>query len=139
MRYKILTMSNTVFATWVRDARERKRLSQTELAETLGVKPTHISRIESGERGASIDLLIKLAEYFKYPLEELIYIAAGYEPMKKQASEKVIKTAEEKIKGLKRENQERALDYLDFLAQQEEQQENNAATSKKKTPRPETT
>ncbi len=121
----MLAMSNIVFAEWVREQRARRRWSQTELANALGVKPTHVSRIESGERGTSVDLLIKLSEIFRIPLEEVVYMAAGYKSPGK-VQDTITKTTEKIIRGFrKRETKEKALTYLEYLAQQEEQANHN--------------
>lgn len=49
-----------------------KKLDQIELAELLNVSHGYISRIESGKKGCSVDLLIQLSEIFGTSLDYLI-------------------------------------------------------------------
>ena len=48
------------FGEMVRAARERRGLSATSLAREVGVSPSQISRIESGDRGTDVDTLARL-------------------------------------------------------------------------------
>ena len=48
----------------IRELRLAKKLDQIELAELLNVSHGYISRIESGKKGCSVDLLIQLSEIF---------------------------------------------------------------------------
>ena len=45
----------------IRELRLAKKLDQIELAELLNVSHGYISRIESGKKGCSVDLLIQLS------------------------------------------------------------------------------
>ncbi|HPB88401.1 MAG TPA: helix-turn-helix transcriptional regulator [Thermotogota bacterium] len=49
----------------LRELRLQKNLTQSELAELIGVDPAHISYMESGDRKPSIDTLTKLAKALK--------------------------------------------------------------------------
>jgi len=52
-----------VLGTYVRSARERARLSQGQLAAAIGVNPSYIARIESGERAKpAADILQRIAD-----------------------------------------------------------------------------
>ena len=67
---KIAEVKNTGASdAWVRVA---KKLDQIELAELLNVSHGYISRIESGKKGCSVDLLIQLSEIFGTSLDYLI-------------------------------------------------------------------
>lgn len=44
--------------------RTEKKLSMRELGEKLGVSHAHISKLEKGINGPSVDLLEKIAEFF---------------------------------------------------------------------------
>jgi len=46
-------------AEGLRDKRRRKRLSQVELARTLGSSQSRIAKMESGDPSVSLDLLIR--------------------------------------------------------------------------------
>lgn len=46
--------------------------SQQQLAKELNIDRSHLSHIESGERGSSIDLLIQFSEFFHVTLDYII-------------------------------------------------------------------
>ena len=57
----------------IREARTSKNLSQEQLAELSKLSPTYIGRLERGEKQASFDTLIGLAESLETsPLELLL-------------------------------------------------------------------
>lgn len=37
-------------------------MAQVDLAQSLGVTPSHISQIESGQKGCSLDMAVKIAD-----------------------------------------------------------------------------
>jgi transcriptional regulator with XRE-family HTH domain len=53
--------------------RKEKKWSQAELAETLNVHVTHISRLETGKYAPSLELLKKIAEMFGVTTDYLLY------------------------------------------------------------------
>jgi transcriptional regulator with XRE-family HTH domain len=55
----------------LRDCRELRGLSQTELAERTGLKPSAISHFETGQRAPSLANLIRLADALDVPLDTL--------------------------------------------------------------------
>ncbi len=62
--------------------RKRYSVSQTELANAVGVSRKSIQYYESGERYPRNGVLVKLAEYFSVTLE---YLTSGAEPQAHQA------------------------------------------------------
>lgn len=52
--------------------RKNKKITQVEIAETLGVKPATISKYESGTLEPNIESLKKLAELFNISIDELL-------------------------------------------------------------------
>ena len=56
----------------IRELRLAKKLDQIELAELLNVSHGYISRIESGKKGCSVDLMIQISEIFGTSLDYLI-------------------------------------------------------------------
>lgn len=60
-----------MFGALVRAARERKGLSQKELADRIGVVPSMISKLEAGAKGPSIDGIIALASILDIDLNQL--------------------------------------------------------------------
>ena len=61
-----------VFANKLRELRISKKLSQTELAEKLGVSRGSISFYENGERTADIDFIYKVAQFFNVSIDFLL-------------------------------------------------------------------
>ena len=52
--------------------RQRQGLSQSQLAEMLGVTRTHVSRMERGEKIPNIAMLLKIANIFGVTTDLLI-------------------------------------------------------------------
>lgn len=52
-------------------------LNQTDLANRTGMTPSHISRLVSGDRGATLDSLIAIADALGIERDALMKIAAG--------------------------------------------------------------
>ena len=56
----------------IKTYRENKNMTQSEIAEILGVKPTTISKYEAGTLEPNIESLKKLSEIFEISVDELI-------------------------------------------------------------------
>ena len=54
----------------IKKLRERKNMSQDELAEQLNITRQAISRYENGDRGVNQDLLFQLASIFNVKIDE---------------------------------------------------------------------
>ncbi|WP_130429874.1 helix-turn-helix domain-containing protein [Rivibacter subsaxonicus] len=67
----------------LRDWRQRRRLSQLDLAGAAEVSPRHLSCVETGRALPSRAMLLRLAERLEVPLRERngLLTAAGYAPM----------------------------------------------------------
>lgn len=66
----------------IREWRERRRLSQLDLACEAGVSTRHLSFLETGRARPSRDMLLHLAETLKAPLRarNALLLAAGFAP-----------------------------------------------------------
>ncbi len=62
-----------VLGNAIKDARINNNLSQEELAELVGITPTHLKHIESEHRKPSIEVLFKLTETLHLSLDNLIF------------------------------------------------------------------
>lgn len=51
--------------------RKRDKLTQEQLAELLDIERTHLSRVELGKGGVSLDVLFGIANIFKIPIKAL--------------------------------------------------------------------
>jgi transcriptional regulator with XRE-family HTH domain len=75
-------MNENRVGTMLRDWRQRRRLSQLELALDAGVSARHLSFVETGRSRPSADMVLHLAEQLEVPLRERnqLLIAAGHAP-----------------------------------------------------------
>lgn len=56
----------------IQQLRIQHSYSQQQLAKELNIDRSHLSHIESGERGSSIDLLIQFSAFFHVTLDYII-------------------------------------------------------------------
>lgn len=56
----------------IKNLREKNELSQSELAEKIGINNSVLSRIESGDRQLRDDELVKIADFFKVSTDYLL-------------------------------------------------------------------
>ncbi|MBO2447535.1 helix-turn-helix transcriptional regulator [Actinomadura barringtoniae] len=63
--------------------RQRRRLSQLELASAADVSTRHLSFVETGRSVPSREMVLRLAEHLDVPLRDrnLLLVSAGYAPM----------------------------------------------------------
>jgi transcriptional regulator with XRE-family HTH domain len=52
--------------------RAQRGVTLTELSETTGISKSTLSRLETGQRRASLELLLPLAQAYRVPLDELV-------------------------------------------------------------------
>ncbi|MFN0089549.1 MAG: helix-turn-helix domain-containing protein, partial [Acidimicrobiales bacterium] len=72
----------------LREWRQRRRLSQLELASEAEVSSRHLSFVETGRSKPSRELVLYLAEHLEAPLRErnALLLAAGYAPVYRERS-----------------------------------------------------
>jgi transcriptional regulator with XRE-family HTH domain len=56
----------------LRALRQRREITLTALAETTGISVSTLSRLESGQRKATLELLLPLAQAYQVPLDDLV-------------------------------------------------------------------
>ena len=56
----------------IRDLREDKDLTQTEIAKILNITQRTYSRYENGERSVPLELLCRIADYYKVSVDYLL-------------------------------------------------------------------
>ena len=56
----------------IQQLRTEKEYTQDQLAVALNINRSFVSRIESGKKGCSVDILIQLSEIFRVSLDFLI-------------------------------------------------------------------
>ena len=74
--------TGTTVGSMLRDWRQRRRLSQLELALETGVSTRHLSFVETGRSRPSAEMVLALASQLEVPLRERnqLLLAAGYAP-----------------------------------------------------------
>ncbi|GAA1602953.1 helix-turn-helix transcriptional regulator [Kribbella sancticallisti] len=72
----------------LRGWRERRRLSQLDLANQVEVSTRHVSFVETGRSKPSREMVLRLAEHLDVPLRDRnqLLLAAGYAPVYSEAS-----------------------------------------------------
>jgi transcriptional regulator with XRE-family HTH domain len=58
----------------LRALRRERRITLAELATTTGVSESTLSRLESGQRRATLELLLPLARTYAVPLDDLVRV-----------------------------------------------------------------
>ena len=85
----------------LREWRQRRHLSQLDLAGDAEISARHLSFVETGRAAPSRDMVLKLAERLNVPLRErnVLLVAAGYAPAFPQRSldDPALKSAREAI------------------------------------------
>lgn len=78
-----MTQTESTAGALLRTWRQRRRLSQLELACEASISQRHLSFVESGRSLPSRDMVLHLAEQLAIPLRErnAILVAAGYAPV----------------------------------------------------------
>ena len=66
----------------LREWRQRRRMSQLDLALEAGVSARHVSFVETGRSRPSAEMVVQLAEHLEVPLRDrnALLLAAGYAP-----------------------------------------------------------
>lgn len=66
----------------LREWRQRRRLSQLELASRAGVSARHVSFVENGRSRPTFGMILRLCEQLEVPLREQnrVLLSAGFAP-----------------------------------------------------------
>lgn len=57
----------------IKAARTENRITQEQLAEIIGVAPSHIKQIEAGNRNPSIEVLYHLAQALNFSVDDVFF------------------------------------------------------------------
>lgn len=63
---------NYLIGSLIRNAREEKNLTVKQLAYLCKISPNHLTRLENGNRGLSIDRLISILNALEIDIFELL-------------------------------------------------------------------
>ena len=80
-KVKIQKGSHMNFSTRLKQLRQKNKLTQGELADILGLKPTAVSNYESERNEPSFDKLISLSKYFDVSCDYLLGVSDSYLPV----------------------------------------------------------
>ena len=72
----------------IKTLRLKNNIYQTALAQEIGVSQTHMSNIESGRAGLTLENLVKMAKIFNCGIDEIVF---GEEEKKQEQSVDVLK------------------------------------------------
>jgi len=101
----------TSFGDTLRETRQRKELSQSDLAEKAGLQPSAISHFESGRRMPSFDNMKKLADALTVTIDFLMG--------RKEQPETAGPSSDQLFRNfgqLSNEDQEKLSEFAQFLA-----------------------
>lgn len=89
--------------------RQKNNLTQSQVAELIGVEPRHISQIERGFSKGSIDTLIKLCNVYKITPDIVLY------DLLDKDIKNSISIYDEKFKKSSKKDKETVLHLIDYF------------------------
>lgn len=104
----------------LKQLRQRHKLTQSELAEILGLKPTAISNYESKRNEPSFDKLIALSKYFDVSCDYLLGISDAYLPVGGEVLDKDIVDFFNLYQQLNQESATELKSYVEYLIYKQE-------------------
>ena len=124
----IMSAMNIQFSKWLMNKLIEKGWSQAELAYKAGVSRTAISDVISEKRSAGTELCRAIARAFNLP-PELIFRKAGLLPAAPDNSP-TLESINYKLSLLPESEQERILEFVDFLLERRERHVDRAVGSR---------
>lgn len=119
------------FNNRLKQLRQKHKLTQSELANILGLKPTAISNYESKRNEPSFDKLIALSKYFDVSCDYLLGVSDAYLPIGGEVLDKDIVSFFNLYQQLNEENSAELRSYADYLLyRQEKSKEQQQLTTK---------
>jgi HTH-type transcriptional regulator, competence development regulator len=98
-------MSTETIGKKLRRIREEKELPLRKVAALLDIDVAILSKMERGERRLTKEMVLKLADTYKYNADELLVLFLSdrimYEIQDEALGEKALKVAESRVKYLK--------------------------------------
>ena len=101
----IVIMSTEKIGEKLRHIREEKELPLRKVAALLDIDVAILSKMERGERRITKEVVLKLADTYKYNVDELLVLFLSerimYEIQDEALGEEALKVAERRVKYLK--------------------------------------
>jgi transcriptional regulator with XRE-family HTH domain len=98
-------MSTDTIGEKLRELREQNELPLRKVAALLDIDVAILSKMERGERRLTKDIVLKLADIYKYSADDLLVSFLSdkimYEIQDEDLGEKALKVAEKRVKYLK--------------------------------------
>ncbi len=108
------------FNVRLKQLRQKHKLTQSELADILGLKPTAISNYESQRNEPSFDKLIALSKYFDVSCDYLLGISDAYLPVGGEVLDKDIVEFFNLYQHLDAERSKEVQHYTNYLIYRQE-------------------
>lgn len=109
---KFMSEISKIVGDRIRTIRNELDLSQEELAEKANINPTHLGRLERGEKSATLDSLEKVVGALNITFEDLFkYI----QPSKGEIDTSIISRIANRVSTLNLDDQKLVLNLLDTL------------------------
>lgn len=96
----------------LKERRERRSLKNSQVALYLDVSTAHVSDMESGKRKPSLELLVRLSDYYKTSTDYLLGVTDDPRPAAKQAVSEEVLRAIELVNSVPAEQREAVLAVL---------------------------
>lgn len=111
------------FNVRLKQLRQKHKLTQSELADILGLKPTAISNYESKRNEPSFDKLIALSKYFDVSCDYLLGVSDAYLPVGGEVLDKDIVDFFNLYQQLDADSAKAMRDYANYLLYRQRQTE----------------
>ena len=118
--YLVDSSGSSGFGEWVKELRERARLSQADLAQLMSVASTYVSRVETGDRPATEPFAISFARAMKLPLTDVLVKAGFWSKDASPAESEARRKINALIDMLSPEEQEQAIEILETFRKRRE-------------------
>lgn len=110
------------FNTRLKQLRQKNKLTQSELADILGLKPTAISNYESKRNEPSFEKLIALSAYFDVSCDYLLGLSDAYLPVGGEVLDKDIVEFFNMYQQLDIDSAKEIHNYAKYLLYKQEQE-----------------
>lgn len=110
------------FNVRLKQLRQKHKLTQSELANILGLKPTAISNYESKRNEPSFDKLIALSKYFDVSCDYLLGVSDAYLPIGGEVLDKDIVNFFNLYQQLNDHSSKELNAYADYLLYRQEKE-----------------
>lgn len=103
------------FSVRLKQLRQKNKMTQSDLAKILGLKPTAISNYESKRNEPSFDKLIVLSKYFDVTIDYLLGVSDTYLPVGGEVLDRAIVEFYDLYQQLTPESEVELRKYTEYL------------------------